>query len=70
MVFNVTFNNFSVISWRSVLLVEETHSLLETFTMKDTWFFTKFIHFIVGFISNLRDILLQHSILQSVLNLT
>jgi len=24
MVFNVTFNNFSVISWRSVLLVEET----------------------------------------------
>ena len=24
MVFNVTFNNISVISWRSVLLVEET----------------------------------------------
>jgi hypothetical protein len=24
MVFNVTFNNFSAISWRSVLLVEET----------------------------------------------
>jgi hypothetical protein len=24
MVFNVTFNNFSVISWRSVLLMEET----------------------------------------------
>ena len=24
MVFNVTFNNFSVIAWRSVLLVEET----------------------------------------------
>jgi hypothetical protein len=24
MVFNTTFNNFSVISWRSVLLVEET----------------------------------------------
>jgi len=24
MVFNVTFNNFSVISWRSVLLVDET----------------------------------------------
>jgi hypothetical protein len=24
MVFNVTFNKFSVISWRSVLLVEET----------------------------------------------
>jgi hypothetical protein len=23
-VFNATFNNFSVISWRSVLLVEET----------------------------------------------
>jgi hypothetical protein len=24
MVFNVTFNNISVISWRSILLVEET----------------------------------------------
>jgi len=24
MVFNTTFNNFSIISWRSVLLVEET----------------------------------------------
>ena len=24
MVFNATFNNFSVISWRSVLLIEET----------------------------------------------
>jgi len=24
MVFNVTFNNISVISWRSVLLVDET----------------------------------------------
>jgi hypothetical protein len=24
MVFNVTFNNISVISWRSVLLMEET----------------------------------------------
>ena len=24
MVFNATFNNFSVISWQSVLLVEET----------------------------------------------
>jgi len=24
MVFNVTFNNISIISWRSVLLVEET----------------------------------------------
>jgi len=24
MVFNATFNNFSIISWRSVLLVEET----------------------------------------------
>jgi len=24
MVFNVTFNNISVISWKSVLLVEET----------------------------------------------
>jgi len=28
MVFNVTFNNISVVSWRSVLLVEETTDLL------------------------------------------
>jgi len=27
MVFNVTFNNISVISWKSVLLVEETTEL-------------------------------------------
>ena len=27
MVFNATFNNISVISWRSVLLVEETTDL-------------------------------------------
>jgi len=31
MVFNTTFNNISVISWRSVLLVEETGS----------WFYCK-----------------------------
>ena len=30
MVFNVTFNNISVISWRSVLLVEETGGPGET----------------------------------------
>jgi len=29
MVFNATFNNFPVISWRSVLLVEETGVLRE-----------------------------------------
>jgi hypothetical protein len=29
MVFNSTFNNISVISWRSVLLVEETRVLRE-----------------------------------------
>jgi hypothetical protein len=29
MVFNTTFNNISVISWRSVLLVEETVLLVE-----------------------------------------
>jgi hypothetical protein len=29
MVFNATFNNISVISWRSVLLVEETGILRE-----------------------------------------
>jgi len=27
MVFNATFNNFSIISWQSVLLVEETTDL-------------------------------------------
>ena len=27
--FNATFNNISVISWRSVLLVEETHHYLD-----------------------------------------
>ena len=29
MVLNATFNNISVISWRSVLLVEETEGLVE-----------------------------------------
>jgi hypothetical protein len=29
MVFNTTFNNISVISWRSVLLVDETGVLAE-----------------------------------------
>ena len=29
MVFNATFNNISVISWRSVLLVEETEGPVE-----------------------------------------
>jgi hypothetical protein len=29
MVFNATFNNISVISWRSVLVVEETGILIE-----------------------------------------
>jgi hypothetical protein len=29
MVFNATFNNISVISWQSVLLVEETRVLIE-----------------------------------------
>jgi hypothetical protein len=29
MVFNATFNNISVISWRSVLLVEDTEELGE-----------------------------------------
>jgi hypothetical protein len=30
MVFNATFNNISIISWRSVVLVEETNLLLVT----------------------------------------
>jgi hypothetical protein len=29
MVFNTTFNNISIISWRPVLLVEETTDLLQ-----------------------------------------
>jgi hypothetical protein len=29
MVFNTTFNNISVISWQSILLVEETTDLLQ-----------------------------------------
>jgi len=32
MVFNVTLNNFSIISWRLVLLVEETGELGENQT--------------------------------------
>jgi hypothetical protein len=32
MVFNATFNNISVISWRSVLLVKETAEYLEKIT--------------------------------------
>jgi len=32
MVFNATFNNISVISWRSVLLVEETGGRGENFS--------------------------------------
>jgi hypothetical protein len=34
MVFNVTFNNISVISWRAVLLVEETGNVTVTFSRK------------------------------------
>jgi len=30
MVFNTTFNNISIISWRSVLLVEETEDTEKT----------------------------------------
>jgi len=33
MVFNVTFNNISVISWQSVLLVEETEGFLIIFEL-------------------------------------
>jgi len=35
-VFNATFNNISVISWRSVLLVEETGILLPQVTRRKT----------------------------------
>jgi hypothetical protein len=35
MVFNATFNNISVISWQSVLLVEETRVLGENHRVTD-----------------------------------
>ena len=35
MVFNVTFNNISVISWRSVLLVEETRETNDLLQVTD-----------------------------------
>jgi len=35
MVFNVTFNNISVISWRSVLLVEETEKTIDLSQVTD-----------------------------------
>jgi len=37
MVFNATFNNISVISWRSVLLVEETGLELTTLVVIGTY---------------------------------
>jgi hypothetical protein len=36
MVFNVTFNNISVISWRSVLLVEDPEKTTDLFILKRT----------------------------------
>jgi len=40
MVFNVTFNNIAVISWRSILLVEETWVPEKTTDMLLTSFIT------------------------------
>jgi hypothetical protein len=46
MVFNATFNNISVISWRSVLLVEQTaHS--EVYSIQ---------HYVIQFVSDLRQV--------------
>jgi hypothetical protein len=46
MVFNTTFNNTSLISWRSVLLVEETSVPRENHRA----------HYVINFVSNLRDV--------------
>jgi hypothetical protein len=46
MVFNATFNNISVISWRSVLLVEETGVFPHDNFSSVYWIFTKFGHMI------------------------
>jgi hypothetical protein len=45
MVFNATFNNISIISWRSVLLVEETeesHRLIDIYNLKYIYIFGSF----------------------------
>jgi hypothetical protein len=49
-VFNATFNNISVISWRSVLLVEETRGLVLVFTI-----------ILTAMIYNINEILLKNS---------
>jgi hypothetical protein len=40
MVFNTTFNNISIISWQSVLLVEETRALEKTTHLPQVNFIT------------------------------
>jgi len=46
-VFNVTFNNISVISWQSVLLVEETRVPGENWFIKETSATIHFMHFVL-----------------------
>jgi hypothetical protein len=52
MVFDATFNNISVISWRSVLLVEETGGPRENHRPVTVWFnFQKYIIFSINLVS-------------------
>jgi len=45
MVFNATFNNISVISWKSVLLEEETEVPGETYTLFKEMFLNDVMHY-------------------------
>jgi len=45
MVFNATFNNISVISWKSVLLEEETEVPGETHTLFKEMFLNDVMHY-------------------------
>ena len=56
MMFNATFNNISVISWRSVLLMEETGVLTENHrSVASHWQTLSHNVVSVGIISNLRE---------------
>jgi hypothetical protein len=65
MVFNVTFNNISVISWRSVLLVEELDLQLPVQSVPITTKIVSLIrfngevyiqHYAIKFVSDLRHV--------------
>jgi hypothetical protein len=55
MVFNATFNNISVISWQSVLLMEETRLFRENLYKKYMKFF-KYCKFNIYFLKSYRNI--------------